>query len=476
VKQRLKLLAILAIALIVPAAVSAAIVLTAKPSTPIQHIVIIVQENQTFNHFFGAFPGLLAGFGINSTECMPNVKGKPCVAPFNGDSESALVQATGLSHSWQAAHLAYNGGRMNGFVTDQPKKANASDSMSYFTGVTLPDYWDLASHFGLDANFFSSSMSYSYPNHIFLVAGQAQSACATGQCKPVLDLTFETIVTPMNALNVTWGYFAGNWKDSKDCVALTQTTGYWNVLPAFPAVQQGSTCHDIQNLPDFRNDISKGYLPQVSWVTPMTNESDHPGCGSDPNVGACSKAEAPLPSGQLYVSNIIDSIENNPTLYQSTAIFLTWDDFGGYYDPVVPDQIDAYGLGLRVPLIVMSPYVIQGIGYGPLSGGYGPTHQQDFTAILRTIEDNWGLPSFDTLTSRDSTVGDLLWMFNFGQTPIPPLILPSNVLATYPPSSCTVCSFSSSSTPYTSPHGLVLPQANDSTLCSPVDAEGDPCD
>jgi phospholipase C len=474
-RHRLKLFAVLAICLLVPATVSAAIVLTAQPTTPIQHIVIIVQENQTFDHFFGAFPGLAAGYGIDSSTCMQNVKGKSCVHPFNGDSMSSLIQATGLSHSWQAAHLAYNGGRMDGFITNQPKKANASFSMSYFTGATLPDYWDLASHFALDANFFSSSMSYSYPNHIFLVAGQAQSACI-GQCKPVLDLTFETIITPMNALNVTWGYFAGNWKDSKDCVTLSQTTGYWNVLTNFPAVQKGATCHDIQNLNDFRHDVSTGYLPQVSWVTPGTNESDHPGCSAGLGVGTCGSAEAPLPSGQVYISNLVDSIESNPTLYQSTAIFLTWDDFGGYYDHVVPDQIDPYGLGFRVPLVVISPYVIQGIGYGPSSGGYGQTHQQDFTAILKTIEDNWGIQPFDTLTSRDSTVGDLLWMFDFNQTPIPPLILPTNVLATYPVSTCSICSFSSKAAPYTSPNGLVLPQANDSSFCSPVNAEGDPCD
>src|SRR5207237_204421 len=190
--------------------------------------------------------------------------------------------------------------------------------------------------------------------------GQAQASCATSQCLPQFDLAFQTIVDELNSTSVTWKYYSGNWKDSSQCMpassGLNGLSSYWNVLPDFPRIQQSQhMCHNIQNLNDLYNDLKTGTLPQVSWVTPNKTVSDHPGVST-------------LPKGQEYVTNIINSISSNPALWSSTAIFLAWDDFGGYYDHVAPRQVDSFGYGFRVPLIAISPYVTPGTYYGNPTG------------------------------------------------------------------------------------------------------------
>jgi phospholipase C len=400
--------------------------------TKIDHIVIIIQENHAFDQFFGAFPGLVPPYSLNMTMCDPfNLKNlsEGCLRPWQGDNMSSKIQSYDLSHGWKPSHVAYNNGSENGFyyanwlVPDSHKFANYS--MSYFTGKTIPDYWDLASHFALDANFYSSILSYSYPQHLFAVAAKAQKSCAIGECSPVFDLTYPTIVNELNASGIDWKYYSGGWSDSNQCKQLTPKDRglaiLYNVLTDFPRVQlSASTCHRIQNLTDFFSGLKNGYLPQVSWVIPNVTVSDHPG------------PIASLQRGQQYITSIVDSIESNQTLWNSTAIFLTWDDFGGYSDHMVPKQVDQFGYGFRVPLIVISPYVISGgIFYGRVSGT-----QEDFSSFLSTIESNWGLGH---LTDRDADEAPLWYMFNFNQKPLAPLLLPTNTLATYPIQSCTLC-------------------------------------
>jgi phospholipase C len=390
-------------------------------ANPISHIVIIVQENHAFDNMFGAYPGLNPAYSVlgPDTFCDPIQLSNPnnCVKPWNGDSKSSTIQKADLGHSWNESHLALNGGAMNGFVSAQSRHGSAANySMAYYTGLTIPSYWDFASYFGLGANFFSSELSYSYPNHLYLVAASS-GGCM--QCKPSNDLTFPQIATELTQNGVTWNYFAGNWNDKNDCKAISSGgVGYLNVLPDFPAVQlSSSTCKDIKNLNDLSKDIDAGTLPNVSWVTPLASNSDHPG------------PAATLPVGQEYITGLIDGIESHQALWQSTVIFVTWDDFGGYSDHVLPAKPDTYGYGFRVPLLVISPYVKNGsIFYGPSMGV-----QEDFSAFLSTMEAKWTLPS---LTARDASDASLFYMLNFTQPPRPPLFLPTNQLPPYPLSSC----------------------------------------
>jgi phospholipase C len=452
-------------------------------SSPIKHVVIIMMENQTFDHFFGTFPNVTAPYSLPLDSCQQTTKHQQhkldypkCIYPFNADSFAETMQEQGLSHSRQTEVEDYNNGSMNMFVKSQNSKY-ANESMSYITGATIPDYWDYASYYALDANFFSSTLSYSWPNHLYLLTDTDPQQCVTISCRPMFNLTLPNIVEAMNTTGVDWKYYQADWNDSSQCVAvkgdqkLPSQISYYTVPVDWPSIQDGqSTCHRIQNTQDLYNGLNtSGYLPQVAWVVPDHNESDHAGCNDNPNGSDCLKPKSPLYAGQEFVSNIINKIASNATLWDSTAVFLTWDDPGGYHDNVSPNQVDQFGYGFRAPLIVISPYVKTGIYYGP-SG-----QQQDFTAFLATIEHLFNLPP---IGGRDASVEDLWYMFDFAQEPLTPLILPSNVLAIYPLSTCATCGYGSTAMPYVSSHPLPnndLP-ANDSTGCTPVDSEGDPCD
>jgi phospholipase C len=475
--------AICAIALLL-VSVSAGALALQRPlsATPIQHIVIIMMENQTYDHFFGTFPGVNSTYSLPLGSCQPtSLKqqsryGYPaCLYPFNADTFSSSMQENGERHGTIPERQAYDNGSMDRFVLAQ-RGPFANNTMSYITGATLPDYWDYASYYSLNVDFFSSTLSYSWPNHLYLLTDTEPSYCAgaTAKCAPSYNLTLPNIVQAMNSTGVDWKYYQADWNDKNQCVPIVnnQPTGlthfihYWEVASDWPSIQDGqSTCHRIQNNLDLLSGIASGYLPQVSWVVPDHNESDHAGCGQRQG-GVCVSPMSPFPAGQLFTSNIINAISSNPTLWKNTAIFLTWDDPGGYYDNVRPTQVDQFGYGFRAPLIVISPYVRQGISYGD-------GQQQDFTSFLSTIEHNWNLPS---IGGRDATVGDLFYMFNFSQPPLSPLILPSNTLASYPLSTCTTCQYGVNLVPYQASAGIHFPPLQTNGTCIPVDDEGDPCD
>lgn len=433
------------------------------PRTPIQHIVIIMQENHAFDNYFGTFPGLKKGYSENLSVCMPVVinSSNGCVKPFNGDNNVTAIQSVDLHHNWNHSHEAFNNGSMNGFITNQIDHAgkvspgDAVDTMAYYTNATLPNYWDYASYYALDANFFSSTLDDSLPNHYYLVAGRADNIMGIDPLD--FNLTYPTIINQLDDHNISWKFYQGAWNDSWDCTSdsnesiAADTDGYnayWGPLADFPAVQQNQTqvnnvpvCDNLLNDNDLMQNITSGYLPNVTWITPDLNDSEHPGVASS------------LAGGQLYTTSIINAISNSP-LWNTTAIFLTWDEFGGYYDGAVPTQFDAYGYGFRVPLLVISPYVMPGrIFYGRPIGV-----QEDFTALLSTIEYNWRLSN---LTARDAEFDNgidkgLFYMFNFKQQPLQALILPSNILATYPYGTCGTCYYGPAM-PYSSAHPPTYP-------------------
>jgi phospholipase C len=358
------------------------------------------------------------------------------VKPFNGDAYSAQIEQVSLQHTHTSSEVSYNNGKMNGFVyaeltLGKPAQiAHANYSMAYYTNRTIPDYWDYASYYSLDANFFSGAMSYSFPNHVFTVAGNMSCPKPTEfMCGPrPFNYSFPTIINALDSYNISWKYYGGSWNLGNDCKPIKsnrvfgtglngKSQSYWNVLPDFPAVQLGPSCHRIQNVNSLFNNIAQGELPAVSWVTPLTNESDHPGLAS-------------IPASQLYISKLINALSQNPTLWKTTAIFVTWDEFGGYSDTVVPNQEDYWGSGFRVPLLIISPYARSGVII--------PSTQEDFASFLSTIEANWNLPC----VAVDCHEASLLNLLNFSQPPKLPLILPSNSLAVYPVSSCisqTLC-------------------------------------
>ena len=434
---------------------------TVAPKTPINHIVILMQENHSFDQYFGTFPGLAPGFGIDPTVCEPYNITNPsqgCVHPFNADAISSTIQNNGLGHSTKVSRRAYDNGKMDGFVYAQllEGRPDPNFAMAYFTNHTIPNYWNLASYFTLDANFFSSILSYSYPNHLYAVAGQVQN---TGPKYPVsYNLAYAQMASELTNAGIDWKYFTQDWSDTNQCKQISSTTTgagnpFWNVLIDFPAIQLGSACHNIQNRVDLVNGLRNGYLPQVAWVEPGKNDSDHP-------------QSSTLLKSMEYSASVIDLIESNPTLWSNTLIVLTWDDFGGYYDNIVPNQVDAFGYGFRAPTILISPFARQGMIY------YGQQNkQEDFSALLSTIEYNWNLAP---LTQRDTLDAPLFNALNFTQAPLKPLILPTNTVSVYPWQSCVskgLCRIGSGG-------AVNLPSwlLSSDTSLSPTNEEGDPYD
>ncbi len=227
----------------------------------------------------------------------------------------------------------------------------------------------------------------------------------------------------LHKAHVSWGYYVdqGSQPDCDDdgmaCPPKPQKVGVpeiWNPLPDFVTVHQDGELGNIQDLSNFFTAAKNGTLPAVSWIMPNGNDSEHP--------------PALVSVGQAYVTNIINAIMQSPD-WTSTTIFLSWDDWGGFYDHVVPPKIDENGYGLRVPGLVISPYAKQ---------GYLDHQTLSFDAYLKFIEDDFlGGQRIDPKTDgrpdprpdvRESAqqLGNLLQDFDFSQPPRSPLVLPVN--------------------------------------------------
>jgi phospholipase C len=350
-------------------------------TSPIQHVVVIMEENHTFDNYFGAFPGAT---GISEA---------PAPNPMPHD----------LNHDGPRAQFAIDGGKMDSFDPLGNVQYQPSD---------IPTYWAYAQHYGLSDNFFTSAASNSTPNHIAMIASQTGGNDWTigvpGCSSPLNDVVLNRDI-------------AGNMSFGTPCYTinsipaeLTQAGVSWKYYGNAPSWQAAQYVQPISTTPvvsanQVITDATNGNLPAVSFVTPNgLTTSDHP--------------PAPVQPAQNFVASVVNAIMRGPA-WSSTAIFVTWDDFGGFYDHVQPPNVDGIGLGPRVPLIVISPYA---------RPGYISHAQGEFASFDKFIEETFGLPS---LGQRDSlaTTSDLMDFFNFTQTPDKKLIEPklpwSDVLA-----------------------------------------------
>jgi phospholipase C len=425
------------------------------PKTPIKHIIIIMNENHAFDNFYGVYPNVPSQYALNLTSCLPKSLSQsnlrnPCDKPFNADNMSQ-VQMNDLCHTEPCSVTDYDVGKMNGFIQGE----NTTNTMAYYDGRGIPELWDLASYFDLDYYFFSSAISYSESNHLYAVSANTPampfySTNATGS--NFLNFTYPEIGSELTENGLSWGYFQYNWRDAADCSGNYRSQaglftgsggdGYWEGEAQFRQVQDTAIeCSSLGNIKDFENALATNTLPAVSWVEPEPSESCHPGQGT---LEAC----------QEYTTSVIDDIEQSPE-WNSSVTFLTWDEYGGYYDSVVPTQIDQWGDGFRVPLLVISPYTKQGLVgvcpagtpsgttkvcvpsftyYNNASLVHGVTQAEDFSAFLSTIEYNWGLGN---LTDTDGEEPNLFYTLNFSQDPLEPLYFnPNYNLSAYPLSRC----------------------------------------
>src|SRR5256712_5491100 len=342
-----------------------------------------MQENHTFDNFFGHFP---RANGVGSTVALPLKKGgKPVVRPFPRDTPSLPRD---ICHNDSCGYAAYDNGANDGFVY----ATGTNLTMGYYDSKDVPCYWDYASRFALLDNYFSSVMGPSLPNHLYLIAGTSggltTNTLGTFEFKPIVDEVDEK--------QLSWRYYAGG----------NNVANGWNPLPNF-ASMDSSRLKNILPTEQFFVDLNRNFLANVTWLMPPTQKlSEHP--PYDPSIG------------EHWVVTAINQVMQS-RYWSSTAIFLTWDDFGGWYDHVPPPQVDEVGYGFRVPLIVISPYARH---------HFIDHTQADHASVLKFIETNYGLAP---LATRDAKAADLLEAFDFSQTPKHPLLLPGRFIPDHYP-------------------------------------------
>ncbi len=353
--MKLQPLSVLILLLLVPAAQSPhAARAEAVATGPIQHIVVIVQENHTFDNYFGTFPG---ANGIGNDP--------PTVHPFH-----IVGTDVNLCHNTSCGHEAFDNGKMDGFL----KAEGSNQTFGYFDQTDIPYYWSLAQNYTLFDDYFTSAMGPSLPNHLYLVAAQDDGVADTISNQSA-NFNIGTIVNELQSANVSWSYYS------------PYTRGNENALGLVTSVTANSAMMKNMKYTDqFLVDLQDGKMPDVSYITANDGQNEHPPF----DVG----------EGETWVKGIITAIQASP-YWGSTAILLTWDDYGGWYDHVAPPQVDKYGDGFRVPLLVVSPFAKQGFIDHTLS---------DHTSVMKFIERVYDLPP---VTQRDAMASDLLEAFNY---------------------------------------------------------------
>jgi phospholipase C len=420
----------------------------------IKHVIIVMQENRSFDSYFGTYPGA-DGIPVNKhgqpAVCVPD-PGSGCTRPYH---DTADVNAD-VPHSQGVARADVDGGKMDGFIRAACRPSNEPCSivwrrqvMGYHTGAEIPNYWAYARHFALDDHMFEPVRSWSLPDHEYLVSawsakcrGPAPMSChnsinpasnvgfneavqqelATGTTKT--DLAWTDITWLLHAHHVGWAYYVqkGVQPDCADdseatCPPVRQsasTPGIWNPLPLFSDVHEDRQMGHIRDLSRYFAAARAGTLPAVSWVTPSGPDSEH--------------APASVHQGQAYVTAVINAAMKSPD-WDSTAIFLSWDDWGGLYDHVIPPRADRNGYGLRVPAITISPYARKGhIDHQTLSSdAYLKFIEDDFLGGARLDPKTDGRPDRRPDVRENARIlGSLTADFDFSQPPRPPLLLPTN--------------------------------------------------
>jgi phospholipase C len=419
----------------------------------IKHVVIIMQENRSFDQYFGTYPG---------ANGIPMKKGQPTVCsqdPLTGRCIQPYYDASDINaggpHSSSSAIQDIDGGKMDGFVAvlraaqkacTNPKvpgcaKGAAPDVMGWHDARQIPNYWTYAENFVLQDAMFEPNASWSLPAHLFMVSGWSANCSKPGDpfsCVNALsgppggitaanagkiDYAWTDLTYLLHKENVSWAYYLseGSQPDCEDnamfCIAKPLTAGtvsIWNPLVAFDTVKQDNQLANIQDVDQFLSTAKAGALPAVSWIVPENNASEHP--------------PSSIKVGQAYVTGLVNAIMQSPE-WDSTAIFLTWDDWGGFFDHVVPPHVDINGYGLRVPGLVISAYAKKGfIDHQTLS----------FDAYLKFIEDVFlGSQRLDPATDgrpdprptvRENVpqLGDLVNDFDFSRPARSPLLLSIN--------------------------------------------------
>jgi phospholipase C len=383
--------------------------------SPIKHVVFIIKENRSFDSYFGTFPGANgATQGTLST-------GQ--VIPLQHLADQT---AHDVDHTWYSAIESINNGNMDHFDLIPLGNVNG-DLLAYsqMTASDIPNYFAYAQNFVLSDATFSSLHGPSLPNHLYTIAATSNDVISTPNTRssdwswgcdssapnilvqvlppngvisdvfPCFD--FQTLADLLDAGGQSWKYYAPTYGHQ----------GYqYSVFNNVSHIRYGGDWNNVVTDKQFVKDAVAGNLPAVSWlVTAQANEH--------PPHSSCF--------GENWTVQQINAVMRGPD-WPTTAIFLVWDDFGGFYDHVPPPTVDFYGLGARVPMVIISPYAIP---------GYISHTTYEFSSVLKFIEETFGLPN---LGNRDVDANDTMDSFNFTQSPSLPLILSTRVCPVIDPS------------------------------------------
>jgi phospholipase C len=423
----------------------------------IRHVVVIMQENRSFDSYFGTYPGAdgLPRHNGRFTVCVNDPKTGICVRPYH----DALDRNTGGPHEHLDAVRDIDGGEMDGFIRQARRGlvlgcstspdaplcslgAAHPDVMGYHDRREIPNYWAYARAYVLQDHMFQPDTSWSLPAHLFMVSEWSArcrkrrdpTSCVNAVENPlapphepqnptnrVPDYAWTDLTYLLHRHRVSWRYyvFRGAQPDCADdrmvCKPISQnakTPGIWNPLPWFDTVRHDHQLANIAPMKSFFAAARQGMLPAVSWVTPSNRVSEHP-----PSL---------VTAGQTFVTSVVNAVMRSRD-WDSTAIFLAWDDWGGFYDHVAPPRVDVNGFGLRVPALVISPYARRGfVDHQTASlDAYARFIEDDFLHGARLDPNTDGRPDpRPDVRENLAQTGNLALDFDFHQKPRPPLLLP----------------------------------------------------
>jgi phospholipase C len=334
-----------------------------KAQTPLRHVVISCQENRSFDHYFGYAPQVqAAGYGPPPGYTQPDAAGVGH-APF----EFTALRTPDPPHSWSSVHRQWNNGQMDGFY-----RAGGDSALGYYTAAELPYYYSLIGSSGLCANYFSSVLGPTWPNRFYLMSGTSGGITTNGLWGyGIFDSgPWPIILDLLDEADVSWKiYYIGS--DGVEVGDTDNVAVFWSKYAHDPRT--------TGSIDEYYEDCARGTLPNVSWIIPSYSMQfdEHP--------------PADVGIGMGFQRQTIEALQGSPH-WGKSAFLLTYDEHGGFFDHVPPPQVDAYGLGVRVPLWAISPHAKRGV----------VTSQRpaDHVSTLKFIERLWGLP---TLASRNHT-------------------------------------------------------------------------
>lgn len=377
-----------------------------ETATPIKHFMVIMQENHTFDNYFGTYPG---ADGVPEGTCMPKFltdegeqdpERTECIEPFHiGD-----LPITDLDHSFKTSQRQYNNGKMDGFVDALIRRnQDGKMAMGYYDDRDIPYYWNVADNYVLFDRFFSSAEGGSVWNHNFWVAGQAGSETNSIPIGGYGD-DVQTIFDRLEESGVSWKFYIQNY-DPRITYRILESQDKWSPqiiwvpLLNFPRfVDNPELFAKIVHMDEYYEDLENGTLPSVAYMVP-SGASEHP--------------PGSIRAGERFVKGLIQALQRS-SAWESSAFMVTYDDWGGWYDHVPPPKVDEYGYGYRVPTFMVSPYAKE---------GFIDSTELDFTSIMKFIEENWGL---EPVAERDANANSFMDAFDFEQEPRPAKFLPSS--------------------------------------------------